>query len=256
MLDDVALVASAPAAAGVVLEVAVVLVGAAVLAPKRPPGPGAEVDAGAAVVGVAAAAVVVVAPPKRPEVAAVVAGAAAVVAGGAPKSDLLAAGAGERAAAAVVAGAEVVVAENKEGFEAGAELAVGVGPRPPKRPPGAEVVVAVVLAGAVVAAGLAPNREVVPTAAGSAGLGVDDNVPLNKLGVEAAGVLPPNKPPGFCAGAVVDDAPALPPPKRFVEGVLAEGCEEGVALDPPKRPPPAAGFEAPPNSPPAGFDSA
>lgn len=54
------------------------------------------------------------------------------------------------------------------------------------------------------------------------------------------------------------EAPAgAPPPKRFVEGVLAAGCDEGVALPPPKRPP-AAGFEAPPpNSPPgAGFDSA
>lgn len=260
----VALVASAPAAAGVAPKAVAVVVGAAVdveagaavFAPNRPEEAGAVVDAGAAVV-------VVAPPPKRLGVAAVDAGAAAEVVGGAPKRDLLAAGAGEGAAADVVAGAEVVVAENKEGFEAGAGAAAGVEPRLEKRPPaaGAEVAAVVVLAGAVVAAGLLPKREGTlepPAAAGSAVLGVDD-APValpNRLGVEAGAVLPPvatllNRPPGFCADAVAD----APAPKRFAEGVLAAGCEEEAALAPPNRLPPAAGLAALPNNE-ADFDSA
>lgn len=264
----VALVASAPAAAEVAPEVVAVVGGAAaeveagavVFAPNKPDEAGAVVDAGGAVV-------VVVPLPNRPGVAAVDAGAAVVVVvvGGAPKSDLLAAGAGEGAAADVVAGAEVVVAENKEGFEAGAELEAGVEPRPEKRPPaaGAEVAVVVVLAGAVVAAGLLPKRGGIlepPAAAGSAGLGVYDvpAAPPNRLEVDAGielppAAVPPNKPPGFCAD-VVADAPAPPLPKRFAVVVLAAGCE-GFALAPPKRGPPVAGLAALPNRL-AGFDSA
>lgn len=159
---------------------------------------------------------VVGAAPNKPEGAGVEEVAAEVV--GAPKSDFAAAGA--EAAVDVAVGAAVVVAENKEGLEAGAELVAGVEPRPEKRPPVDEVVAAgAVVAGVVVAAGLAPKAEAV---LGACSAGFVDAAPPKRVDVgvdEAPLAAAPNRPPGFWVVPVADAAP----PKRADPELLAAG---------------------------------
>lgn len=153
-------------------------------------------------------------------------GAAVVLAGAFEKSDGVCDGA--EAAVDVFVDADVV-AGNKEGVDAGAELLAVVEPREGKRLEAvvAEVVAAVVaavLAGAVVAAGLAPpKREGVPAPApGSASFGADA-APPKRLGVEVEAPpegAPNESPPGFGAAAEVG---AEGPPKRLDPEVLASG---------------------------------
>lgn len=146
--------------------------------------------AGAAVLPDVPAVVAAGFPPKR--VFALGAGAAAVdvVAGAgadvvvAENKDGVAAGA-EAAAAVVVVGVEAD-AENNEGLEGAVELAVVEPPRLGKRD-GVEaaVVVAAVLAGAVVEAGFAPKRPLPPPPPLSAGLGAEAPPP-KRDGVDEA----------------------------------------------------------------------
>lgn len=148
----------------------------------------------------------------------VVGAAVLVAAAGFPKSDGVWVGA--VVAADVVAGAVVVVAENKvDGFEAGVEPLPAV--LPPNRP-GAAAVAAVLLAGAVVAAGLVPKRDgVLVLAAVSAGFEVAAALP-NRLdaGLDDASPVEAENRLGFCVDSEVEGAP---PPKRLGPELLAAG---------------------------------
>lgn len=129
------------------------------------------------------------------------------------------------------AGAEVVavIVEESEGLLAAELIVVEPAPAPPKRlgvDGAADVVVAVLLAGAVVAAGFAQNREVLAVVLAAVSAGFEVAAPkMLKEGVDKAPpeeTFPNRLGLAVEAGAVV--VPADPPPKKpGVPKLLAAG---------------------------------